>query len=85
MTGVVEAIFSVEMSTVDDTEHAAIIAELTELARARGRDETDFDELVHDLYSRRASNVNNDGLEAQIAFIVAELGPESARVEISGS
>jgi hypothetical protein len=43
-----------------------------------GLSELDLDELVHDC-DGRASNINNQGLEAQIAFIVEMLGVEDAQ------
>jgi hypothetical protein len=50
---------------------------LGEVERA-GLSELDLDEVVHDC-DERASNINNQGLEAQIAFMVEMLGVEDAQ------
>ncbi len=46
-------------------------------------DETDdfegmLDDLVHDLASQIGSQVNNNGLEAQVAFLAEQVGIDSA-------
>jgi hypothetical protein len=43
-----------------------------------------LDDLVHDVASRQASNVNNNGQGSQAAFLAAMLGPEAALAEITG-
>jgi len=41
-----------------------------------------LDEIIHDLKSKEASDINNQGTEAQILFIVASLGATKAIQEI---
>ena len=41
------------------------------------RDEGILDDLVHDLASNPASDINNGGMESQIRFILEEMGEEA--------
>ena len=41
-----------------------------------------LDDLIHDLKSKEASDINNAGTESQILFIVASLGAPKAIQEI---
>jgi hypothetical protein len=43
-----------------------------------------LDDLVHDAFSRQASNLNNDGLLAQIVYLVQELGPAETQAALAG-
>lgn len=45
-------------------------------ARKKNLEPEDLDELVHDAASQPASNVNNDGLEGQINFLIHAWGSE---------
>jgi hypothetical protein len=56
-------------------------AATSRLLREAGLAELDLDELVHDC-DQRASNINNQGLEAQVAFIVDALGVKGAESEL---
>ena len=40
-----------------------------------------LDDLVHEAFSRRASAVNNDGEEAQIAYLMEEDGLTRREIE----
>ena len=73
------------MSTIFNADEA--IRTLTEKADEAGLDAADLDELVHDIASGIAADANNGGLEAQIAFIVSQLGPEGVKnvAEIVGA
>lgn len=65
---------------------APSVSELVALA-ARGRlSSEDLDEDVHDAASEDAANVNSEGLDGQIAYLVQRLGAREtqARVERTG-
>lgn len=51
---------------------------LTRLAESLGADWVELGEYVHDLASTPASGINNDGLAAQVAYLVREAGPAEA-------
>jgi len=51
------------------------IQTLVQEADACGMDEDTLDEVVHDIASEIATDVNNGGIEAQIAFIIEKQGP----------
>ena len=55
---------------------------LQELAVALGLESEDLDEAVHDAASHIGSNVNNQGLDRQIQFLVDQLGEQGAEEEI---
>jgi hypothetical protein len=42
-----------------------------------------LDDAVHDVFSRQASTVNNEGPLAQMACLIGELGPAAAQQEIT--
>jgi len=42
----------------------------------------DVDELVHDVTSETASDVNNEGLFRQIEYLIDKLGPEAAERDL---
>jgi len=45
-------------------------------------EETELDDLVHDVAGQLASQVNNKGLDTQIKFLIQELGKEKAFQQI---
>lgn len=45
----------------------------------------DLDDLVHDVFSRQASDLNNSGLLAQIVCLVQELGPAETQAALAGA
>ena len=49
-----------------------------------GLEAGDLDDLVHDAYSRQASETNNDGLGSQVKFLIESYGTEGARSLLSG-
>jgi hypothetical protein len=53
--------------------------ELVALAEGIGLTPEDLDEAVHETASKRASEVNNGGLEAQIDYLIDAFGPQGAR------
>jgi hypothetical protein len=63
---------------------AAAIQELTRRARAAGLAADDLDELVHDTCSQVAAGINNDGIEAQIGYLVGTYGARRARELVEG-
>ena len=60
----------------DEEELAAWAAEL-------GLEPEDLEDLVHDAFSRQASETNNDGLESQVRFLVEYYGPGRTRSLLS--
>ena len=52
-------------------------------AAGLGLGSCDLDGLVHDAHSRQASETNNDGLEAQVRFLVESYGAGRARSLLS--
>ncbi|MFF5265012.1 hypothetical protein ACFY4C_39350 [Actinomadura viridis] len=53
--------------------------ELVALAEGIGLTPEDLDEAVHETASKRASEVNNGGLAAQIDYLVDAFGPKGTR------
>jgi hypothetical protein len=45
----------------------------------------DLGDLVHDVFSREASDLNNSGLLAQIVYLVQELGPAETQAALAGA
>ena len=56
--------------------------QMIKLAKAIGIKPEDLDSLVHDIMSTKASNINNDGLESQVRFLMTEIGGESLWKEV---
>lgn len=52
---------------------------LDEAGESRGESSLELGELVHELASSHASQVNNNGLESQVKYILTEMGPEGER------
>jgi hypothetical protein len=57
--------------------------ELTAWAAGLGLEAADLDDLVHDAYSKQASEVNNGGLGSQVSFLAEIYGTEGARSLLS--
>ena len=55
------------------------IGELMKEIASHGIPEDCFDEAVHDVASEAASTVNNQGMEAQLRYLLEELGREETR------
>jgi hypothetical protein len=53
-------------------------------AAGLGLEAGDLDDLVHDAYSRQASETNNGGLDSQVSFLAGTYGIEGARSLLSG-
>jgi hypothetical protein len=66
-----------------DAAHAAVEAKLVDKAESAGLQPEDLDDLVHDLASGVASDVNNGGLEDQAAYLIDRLGVEEAERQIA--
>ncbi|MCX5206103.1 hypothetical protein OG897_32415 [Streptomyces sp. NBC_00237] len=58
----------------DEAEAARLMA----VAESLDLDPSDLDEAVHDTCSRRATAINNGGMDDQILFLVAEHGTREA-------
>jgi hypothetical protein len=57
------------------------IGEFVELAQQLGVEDEQLDELVHDEYSRMASSLNNEGRDAQVAFLLERWTADGLREE----
>jgi hypothetical protein len=53
--------------------------DLLALARQLGATPADLDEIVHEIVSRRATQINNSGLEAQLSYLIDTIGADQAR------
>ena len=63
-------------------ERPAVIGKLVDKADAAGLNSEDLDALVHELTASIAADVNNGGLEDQIACLVEAMGAEHTEHEI---
>ena len=70
-------------SPAGDSSEPGGAGELAAWAAGLGLGSGDLDDLVHDAYSRQASQTNNDGLEAQVRFLVGSYGAGRARSLLS--
>jgi hypothetical protein len=43
----------------------------------------DLDDLVHELKSNEAAEINNSGLQTQLRYILEQLGPQEAANQIN--
>ncbi len=59
------------------------VEELAAWAAGLGLEAEDLDDLVHDAYSRQASEVNNGGLDSQVRFLIESYGTGGARSLLS--
>ena len=55
------------------------LRDLLALARQHGISSDDLDEIVHELVSEQATQINNGGLEAQLSYLIDAIGPAQAR------
>jgi hypothetical protein len=53
-----------------------------DLVRACEGHEDVLDGLVHDVYDKKAADVNNNGLDLQIEELIQELGPQGLGEEL---
>ena len=72
-----------ETSPAEDSGQRGEAGELAAWAAGLGLGSRDLDGLVHDAYSRQASETNNDGLEAQVRFLAGSYGAGRARSLLS--
>jgi hypothetical protein len=56
------------------------LRDLLALARQHGISPDDLDEIVHEVVSQQATQINNGGLEAQLSYLIDAIGPTQARV-----
>ena len=59
------------------------LAGLLTRAHRAGIAATDLDETVHDIASQEASQANNGGLEAQLSYLLATIGPAQTAALLS--
>lgn len=77
--------FGVELEVPDDEEESSddqVARNLVETAERLGLDTEQIDELVHEQFSQMASAINNEGLEAQLAFLAGRLGTQAVDDEL---
>jgi hypothetical protein len=70
------------MELQPESETTTIVERLVDKAEAAGLDPEDLDDLVHDLTASVAADVNNGGLEDQIAYLVDGLGAQHAEQQL---
>lgn len=58
------------------------VPELVALAARRRLSSEDLDEDVHDAASENAANINSEGLDGQIQYLVLRFGPSQTRAQI---
>jgi hypothetical protein len=63
-------------------DRGAVVLRLEDKAQTAGLTAEDLDDLVHELASNTAADVNNGGLFDQIQYLVDELGVQNAEREI---
>jgi hypothetical protein len=63
---------------------AAVVERLAGKAESAGLEPEDLDELVHELASSVAADINNGGLDEQIKYLVEGLGAEHAERQLDG-
>jgi hypothetical protein len=66
-----------------DVQFARLQARIEASGGEEPGDDAPLDDLVHDLKSREASQINNEGLESQLAYILDRLGPDEAAEEVA--
>src|SRR5271157_3958780 len=67
-------------ATADD--RSAVVERLVNKADSAGLQAEDLDEMVHDLVSGVASDINNGGLEEQVKYLVEGLGAQDTERQI---
>ena len=55
------------------------LRDLLALAQQHGINSDDLDDIVHELISEQATQINNGGLEAQLSYLIDAIGPAQAR------
>ena len=65
------------------TADAAVVERLVNKAEAAGLEAEDLDETVHNLVSGIASDINNEGMDGQIQYLVKAMGVQRAEQEIN--
>jgi hypothetical protein len=60
-------------------DSAQQLADLLAHARQLGARSGDLDEIVHEVVSWRAAEINNGGLEAQLRYLSEAIGPSRTR------
>lgn len=58
------------------------LRDLLAFARHHGISSDDLDEIVHELVSEQATQINNGGLEAQLSYLLDAIGPAQARTTL---
>jgi hypothetical protein len=71
-----------DMELQPEPEAAAVVERLTDKADTAGLAAEDLDEVVHEFASSVAADVNNGGLEDQIAYLVDGLGAQHTERQI---
>ena len=63
-------------------ELAVVVERLVEKADSAGLKPEDLDELVHELASSIAADINNGGLEEQVKYLAQEMGAEQVERQL---
>ncbi len=72
---------AIGQSTVPESR-AEQLLRLVAKAKAAGMDAEDLDEAVHDMATSIASNINNEGLDGQLAYLLENMGYEGTSVRL---
>ena len=63
-------------------DHATVVERLADKADSAGLRPEDLDEVIHEMASSVAADVNNSGLEDQVRYLVEWLGPRDAERQL---
>jgi len=66
----------------DEGDRDQAVNDLLAKAEAAGLEAEDLDEIVHDLASSIAADVNNSGKDGQIAYLVDQMGIQAATKQL---
>ena len=75
-------VLQLEPSRPPTTRHDCKADKLVVMAEQAGLTAENLDELIHDFHADMAANINNDGLLAQINFLVRTCGIRGATANI---
>ena len=71
----------VQPQTTDD-DLDAVVERLSDKAESAGLQPEDLDEMVHEMASSIAADVNNEGVDGQIRYLVKEMGAQHAEKQL---
>ncbi len=60
----------------------AVVERLSDKADSAGLQPEDLDDMVHEMASSIASDINNEGVDGQIKYLVKEMGAQHAEKQL---